>query len=213
MTQVPAIYRDTLDAFVAALANSPTALMKFKKTKYFISTSEVALGTNFVAYCADWQRGWAKFVDGELVDKKVGRVADKFVVVERDELDDRDPINWSKDEDGVPIDPWTRQDYLPLENCETGERCLFVTSSFGGRIGIEILCQQYTRRMAKGVFGLPTVRLSTGAFHTKRYGEITRPISQCCPGRTTLPSRSFRQKATPEASRNMIRRTPDSIRC
>src|SRR5262245_15808391 len=142
-SSLPAVYQDTLQAFTEALANSPTPLLKFKKTKYFIATSEVALGTTFIAYCGDWTRGCCKFIDGKLVEKRIGRVADRFEPCERDELDDRDPINWSKDEDGKPVAPWTRQDYLPMENVETGERCLFVTSSFGGRITIEILCQKY----------------------------------------------------------------------
>jgi hypothetical protein len=170
--QLPAEYRDYTQAFLDALAASPVPLLKFKKGKYFVQDVEVPLGSKFIAYCGDWVRGWVKFVDGELVDKKIGRVADRFVVPERDELDDRDPINWSKDDDGEPIDPWVRQDYLPLESSDSGERFLFVTSSFGGRIGVEILCQRWVRNITKG---RPTIKLEVGEFSTKRYPRIPRP--------------------------------------
>src|SRR5262245_7103691 len=175
---MPTEWQDLADAYFQALSESPTPLLKFKKTKFVIHDTEVPLGTKFLAYCGDWQRGWVKFVDGELIEKKIGRVADRFIVLERDELDDLDPINWSRDDDNKPIDPWCRQDYLPLEDVESGERLVFVTSSFGGRIAVEILCGKFARANIDGGGGSPIIKLATGVFHTKKYGEIMRPDFQ-----------------------------------
>jgi hypothetical protein len=164
------------DAFREALADSPTPLVKFKKDKFVTAgDAELPLGAQFVAYCADWQRGWVKFVDGELVEKRIGRVADRFKVPERDELGDLEKSLWDKDDDGVPQDPWSFQHYLPLENITTGERFVFVSSSVGGGIGVEMLCDKWARRLSSGLFGLPTVKLATGEFRTKKYGAVKRP--------------------------------------
>jgi hypothetical protein len=164
------------DAFREALADSPTPLIKFKKDKYVTAgDAELPLGTQFVAYCADWQRGWVKFVDGELVEKRIGRVADRFHPLERDELGDLDKTLWDKDDDGVPQSPWSFQHYLPLENIETGERVVFVSSSVGGGISVETLCAKWARRLDRGLSGLPIVKLAIGEFRTKRYGAVKRP--------------------------------------
>jgi hypothetical protein len=169
---LPAGYKDAARAFLDALAAAPVPLLKFKKTKFVVRDTEVPLGTEFIAYLHDWARGWVKFMDDELVDKKIGRVIDRFSVPERDELGDADEELWERGDDGKPRDPWVRQDYLPLENAETGEHLVFVTPSFGGRIAIEALAQRFARNVGKG---LPRVKLATGMFHTKKFGEITRP--------------------------------------
>ena len=82
---------------------------------------------------ADWTRGWVKFKRGELVERRVGRVADGFVVPKREELDDTDSSAWEIDTRGEPQDPWSQQSYLPLEDLETNEILTFVSGSLGGR--------------------------------------------------------------------------------
>ena len=170
--KLPAELRDAARRVLEAAAEAPVPLLKFIKTKFVSQNVEVPLGTQFIAYASDWTRGWVKFVDGELVDKRIGRVTDGFRPVERDELGDIDSSLWEKDGDGRPKDPWTLQQYLPLENVETGEQCVFVTSSIGGRIAIEKLCQKWARQPERGQ---PLIKLATAPFRTKKYGEISRP--------------------------------------
>jgi hypothetical protein len=169
---------DEVQNILERATSGPVPLLKYKKTKYLLRDLEIPLGTRFYAYCGDWQNGWAKFVGDERVDKgeRMGRVADKFYPAERYELGDEDESEWEVDDEGTPRDPWTRQDLLPIENVETGERLLFVTQSFGGRIAIESLCARWGREVKKGVDrGLPIIRLATSTFSTKKYGEIMRP--------------------------------------
>jgi hypothetical protein len=190
------------DAFHEALADSPTPLLKFKKDRYVISGDvEVPLGTKFLAYCADWQRGWCKFVDGELVEKRIGRVADRFHPPERDELGDLDESLWEKDDDGVPQDPWSFQHYLPLENVATGERLVFVSSSIGGGIGVQILCDKWHRRLYRGLIGLPTVKLAIGKFKTKKYGAVPRPEFEVVSWEDDMPPAAVSKKVPPVADR------------
>jgi hypothetical protein len=176
MTNLPSKPKTAIELILEAASRGPTPLLKFKKEKYEVGDKEIPLGTRFLAYCKDWRKGWIKFVGDEKVDERIGRVADGFNPCERDELGDTDREEWDRDDDGKARDPWVFQQYLPLENVETGERFLFVTSSTGGGIGVELLCQRWARDIQKGAHcGLPVVKLGTGTFHTKKFGSIKRP--------------------------------------
>jgi hypothetical protein len=171
---VPAEWSELAENMLDRLSQGPQPLLKFVKGKYYVQGNEVPLGTQFVAYVADYQIGSVKFVNDQIVDKDIGRVADKFVPKERAELDDHDMIG-KKDADGNSLDPWTKQLYLPVENVENGERFLFVSSSVGGEISVNILSSLWARRVLKGKRGLPTVELRVGDYFTKKYGRIIRP--------------------------------------
>jgi hypothetical protein len=128
----------------------------------------VELGTQFIAYCHDWRKGWAKFSADAKLDEKMGRVGEGFHPPERDELGDMDETDWGLDDEGDPKDPWVFQHQLPIENVESGERYLFITSSVGGEIAIEILCTRWAREIKKGTHhGLPIIHPATSTFHTK----------------------------------------------
>jgi hypothetical protein len=176
MTSVPAKAKTALELIYEAASQGPTPLLKFKKTKFEVGDQEVPLGTTFLAYCEDWRQGWVKFIGEEKVDERIGRVADGFCPPERDELGDTDQEEWEADDDGKLKDPWVFQTYLPLENVKTGERYLFVSSSAGGKIGVEILQARWSRDIKNGIHrGLPIIKLATGTFSTKKYGAIVRP--------------------------------------
>src|SRR5262249_10426666 len=171
---VPATLNNRAVANIAKAANegSNARFLKFKKTKFLCGDDQIPLGREYIADATDWRRGWMKFRDGEVADQRIGRIADGFKAPERDELGDLDQAQWETGSDGKPRDPWVLQDLLPLEDAETGERYIFVTSSFGGRIAGEALCKRWARNANKG---LPTVKLATAEFTTKAYGAITRP--------------------------------------
>jgi hypothetical protein len=146
-------------------------LLRFKKGKYLVGDDEVALGREYIAYPLDWTRGWVKWQQGGIVAERLGRVADGFLPPERDELGDNDKSTW---EDGN--DPWALQNMLPLEDAETGEFLVFVSSSFGGKLAVEKLCNRVARDLKAGRDrGLPTIGLAVSQFSTKGFGEVQRP--------------------------------------
>jgi hypothetical protein len=186
-------------------SKGPTPFLKFRKDKFIVGKdTTVPLGTRFIAYPGDWRRGWAKFVGDQKIDEKICRVADDPTVLGRDELGDLDQSEWEIDEDGEPKDPWTFQHYVPLENAKTGERFLFVTSSTGGQIGVEILCNQWGKNNSKGLRkGLPTIELALGEFHTKKFGAVKRPdfriIGWENDGNVVVPMKDITPKAPSDA--------------
>jgi hypothetical protein len=67
------------------------------------------------------------------------------------------------------------QNILPMDDLETGEYMIFVTSSVGGKIAVEALCNSVVRAYKKGnQSGLPIIKLDTKPFTTK-YGTKPRP--------------------------------------
>jgi hypothetical protein len=149
-------------------------LLRFVTGKYKIGEDEIAAGREYVVFPMEWTRGWTKWHDGQIVagSERLGKVAAGFVPCEREELGDTDPSQW-EDEDS---DPWQMQNMLPLEDAETGEFVVFVSSSFGGKMAIEKLCNRVARDLNAGRnLGNPTIKLGIAEFSTKKYGKVSRP--------------------------------------
>ena len=151
-------------------------ILKFKKGEYFIGEEEIALGTEYLAHVVGWTKCWIKFVDGEVVERKIYPVAKGAKPPEREDLDDLDESKWEQGLDGKPADSWVYQYLLPLENRSSGELVIFVTSSFGGRRAVADLCQLYTRRMQKFGGGQPIIKLAKADMPTKKFGKVPRPL-------------------------------------
>jgi len=150
-------------------------LLKFVKGKYKVMDDEVPLGTEFIAHAPQLTFSWVKFVGNKVVDRRLGRAADRFVPPEREELGDNDQSKWEI-RDGELKDPWSFQHLLPLENPETGELLVFTTSSIGGQISTEELVRVYAQRLRrKGSRALPIVRLAVTQMKTKKFGDVARP--------------------------------------
>ena len=124
-------------------------LLKFKKGGYFIGEELVPLATEYIAHAIGWTKCWIKFVDDEVAERKVYRVALGERPPERENLDDLDQDNWPDGIDGKPADPWSLQYLLPLEKLSDGEVVIFTTSSFGGRRAVAELCAAYASAQQK----------------------------------------------------------------
>jgi hypothetical protein len=148
-------------------------LLKFVKGKYEVGDDEVPLGTQFVAHIDQLARGYVKFLDGQVADRRIGMVADGYKLPPREELGDLDETRWEKDSQGKPRDPWVVQWYLALTRVETGELLTFVTGSKGGISAIGALCRVYARKYGIGV--LPIVALRVRSYKHKLFGRIETP--------------------------------------
>jgi hypothetical protein len=150
-------------------------ILKFAKGKYYLGDDEVAINSEMVAHIEQLARGWVKFKDGELVDRRIGKVIDGFSPPPREELDDTDSSKWEKNDRGEPKDPWVAQSYLPLETPETGEVVVFVTGSAGGMGAIGALVRTASRHLQKGP---PLIQLGVRSYKHKQYGRIENPDFQ-----------------------------------
>jgi hypothetical protein len=151
-------------------------MLKFKKGDYFIGEELVPLGTKYIAHAIGWTKCWIKFLDGEVADRRVYRIALGEQPPEREDLDDLDRDSWPEGVDGNPADPWTFQYLIPLERISDGEVVIFTTSSFGGRRAVADLCGAYAKRTTKKAgCGQPVIRLAKAEMPTKKFGKVPRP--------------------------------------
>ena len=58
-------------------------ILKFQKGKYFVGDDEIAVNSELIAHVTQLARGWVKFKNGELVDRRIGKVVDGFVAPQR----------------------------------------------------------------------------------------------------------------------------------
>jgi hypothetical protein len=164
-----------LRTFSARHKKTP-ASRSFSSSEYSIGEELVPLGTEFIAHAIGWTKSWIKFVDDEVVDRKVYRVALGERPPEREDLDDLEKDNWPEGIDGKPADPWSLQYLLPLEKTSDGEVVIFTTSSFGGRQAVADLCKAYAKRAEKNAScGQPIVKLAKTEMPTKKFGWVPRP--------------------------------------
>jgi hypothetical protein len=118
MTQEMIAYRTEIENIKTAAEEDAgfEKILKFKKGDYLIGEDPVSLGTEYIAHAIGWTKCWIKFVNGEVAERKIYRVAHGEKPPERDELDDQDESQWKVGIDGKPADPWVFQYLLPLED-------------------------------------------------------------------------------------------------
>jgi hypothetical protein len=174
--QLPTLNDEAVDVILRETARS-NPMLRFKEGHYFIGEDKIELGHEYIADTMSWTRGWVKWEDGLIVETRMDLVADGKPMPARDELGDTDEALWEKDErTGEPCDPWQQQHILPLEDPESGEYLIFVTSSVGGRIAVEKLCNFVGRNYKqKRQSGLPVIKLGVKDMPTKFGGTKPRP--------------------------------------
>jgi hypothetical protein len=161
-----------LDKFIGA------PLLKFTKQGEFAISDidNIPDGTRCVAHADEIDLGWVKWVDGRPEDRRVGRVADKFVPPKRDDLGDNDPQQWELQDDGTRRDVWQFQMSVPITRLDNQETYRFTTGSKGGLACIGKLTRTYGRRVSdEKVPGLPIVELKADHYKHRTYGKIFTP--------------------------------------
>lgn len=178
MNEIAKISSEAANIAEAAMADAGfQKMLKFKKGVYICDGQEVPLGTKMIAHALAWTKTWIKFVNQQVVDRKIYRIAAGDRAVDRDQLGDLDTKAWSMGINGLPADPWVLQYLVPMEERETEEVMIFVTSSYGGHRAVADLCSQYARKVQKipGT-GQPLIRLAKTMMPTKNFGDVPRPL-------------------------------------
>jgi hypothetical protein len=154
-------------------------IIKYSDRQYMIGADrdEVPLGTrkiflSTVHYWQPWiwdeEAGQAK--PGKPVIRKPGER-----LPERDELEPAydDQSQW-RTFNGQPQDPWQETRAVLLEDPDTGEQCVFVTNSGGGRSAVMDLCSEIQRMRQASPSARPIIELRWANMDTK-YGMKTKP--------------------------------------
>jgi hypothetical protein len=173
-SNVPATFETELDNLAAA-TKGHEKLLKFVKGEYWIMDDEVPLGTEYIAHASKLAFSWIKFVGDTVAERKAWLATDGVRPSEREELGDLDQSQWEV-KNGEAKDPWTYQRLMPFENAETGEVVIFTSSSFGGKIALDALVQEFLNHAKRNRSrALPIIRLAVSQMKTKSFGDVARP--------------------------------------
>jgi hypothetical protein len=148
-------------------------LLKFNKGEWLIGEDTVSDGTEYIAFIDEVARGWIKFEDGSVTDRRIVKVAAGHPP-KREELGDIDSSQWEISDDGKPRDPYVFQWLLPMSPVEAeGDLTVYATASKGGIGAIGLLCKVYGRSQRNGL--LPIVALKITSYKHPVYGKVLKP--------------------------------------
>jgi hypothetical protein len=148
-------------------------ILKFVKGEWQIGEETVPEGTEYICFIDELARGWIKFEDQAVTDRRIVKVATGHPP-KREELGDDDPSQWEVGDDGKPRDPWVMQWMLPMTPVEAeGDLTVFAASSKGGIGAIGTLCRVYGRSRRNGL--LPIVALKCASYKHPQYGKVLKP--------------------------------------
>ena len=151
--------------------------LKFTKDGDFAisDTETIPPGTRCIAHVDQLEFGWTKWQDNQPVERRSGRVADRYRPASRAELGDLDESKWEIQPDGTRRDPWQFGATLPVTRLDTNETFDFVTGSKGGLRAVGMLSRAYGKRADKQPKSLPIVELQPDHYKHKQYGKIYVP--------------------------------------
>src|SRR5262249_742715 len=76
------------NAYLEDGGDSIGEMLRFVKGKWRIGDEIIPLGTRYIAYVPQSLKGWVRFENGKPTDRRVGKVAERFQMPEREELGD-----------------------------------------------------------------------------------------------------------------------------
>ena len=173
-TAPPTVQYDNPWLEAAAEAGSEFGkILKFVKGEWQIGEETVPEGSEYNCFIDELARGWIKFEDGSVTDRRIVKITAGHPP-SREELGDTDPSKWEIGEDGKAGDPWVMQWWLPMSPVEAeGDLTVFATSSKGGIGAIGLLCKVYGRSPRNGL--LPIVALKCASYKHPQYGKVLKP--------------------------------------
>lgn len=156
-------------------------LLKFSKFGEYragIDNEEIPLGTELVAYMPSLATGYVRWENGSPAQAEMGYVGEGFVPPKRNDLGWNDSSEWSKDDRGVPRDPWQFTNSIIFIDLSKKALLTFNTGSKGGLGAVGGLSKIYGRHVKTAPRELPTIRLGVDSYphKIKSYGEIRFPV-------------------------------------
>lgn len=148
-------------------------LIRFSDWRWQRGKEQVPMpeGTQLVA--TNMVTAWVKWSDGKPSETRVREPGQRLL--DREELGDNDPADWSDGPDGKPRDPWQLTRFVHMISPTTAESYTFSTSSWGGREAVLNLSDAIERMRSVHAGAVPVVELGAAPMQT-RYGKKSKPV-------------------------------------
>lgn len=156
-------------------------LLKFSKFGEYragVDNEEIPIGTELIAYMPSFAAGYVRWENGSPAEAQMGYVGEGFIPPKRNDLGWNDSSEWSKDDRGVPRDPWQFTNSLIFIDFSKEALFTYNASSKGGLGALGGLSKIYGRHIKTHPRELPTVKLGVDSYphKVKAYGEIRFPV-------------------------------------
>ena len=156
-------------------------ILKYVKGDWEEGADKVPVSANkaLVAVMGTLTVGHLKWLDGKVVDQRMGLVADGFHPAPRHELDDYDSSTWPVDKkDGPRIDPWSPTALLVLiAAAEPHDVMTFSTSTAGGQSALGALCAAHAQSTEEtGEYPVVTLGSDSYLHKDREVGRVKVPV-------------------------------------
>jgi hypothetical protein len=133
-------------------------------------------GARLVARMDKLMSGWRKWVNRQVVDARLGMVADGYEPPRRSDLGDTDENLWPVDDDGVPTDCWQFSFFLQfVDPSDSSIKYIWVAATHGAQKEIGAMSQAYADKRKHSPNALPLVELSSDFYRHRKYGRVDTP--------------------------------------
>jgi hypothetical protein len=154
--------------------------MKYSKEGTYMvgDNEEIAKGTRVIARASETEYGWTRWDNNAPVDKRWGRMVDRFIPPAECDLPDNEPI---KQPDGSFKKPWQFSMGCPMtilgKDGSPSETYAFITPSKGGLNAMRGLTRALGRRRYQGKPGEPICELDGDKYwHRTHNSWVNYPI-------------------------------------
>jgi hypothetical protein len=128
-----------------------------------------------VVNMASFKKGLQCWIGKQLVDSKMGLVADGFIPPRWEDLGHTDESQWEIDNYGNPRNPWQETETVELADPKTRELFTFTTNSSGGLKATKKLCLDYARERHQYPDAWPVIELNINIWKSSTYGPMKDP--------------------------------------
>jgi hypothetical protein len=166
----------------AARANTKAFLMGsallFKKGAWLLGSDKTKIpdGTKYIALMNLASEGYLRWnEDKTATHRDVGKIAEGWVLPDKETLPDRDPEKWPIGLNGRKEDPWRRCCYLPLVTLDGETIATFATNTSTGVSAFWKFVERYAWLGRKHLGKFPVIQIEASGYEDKRYGWVDTP--------------------------------------
>ena len=134
---------------------------------------EVPVGTEYVAFLHETQKGFIKFNEGGPPDVRMIRICEDAEIPKRETLGDRDQRSWPVGLNGDKQDPWKEQYAIPLARHDAGgELFIYIARGSVAMNSVSSLLGNWRWHPKRQAGLIPVVKVENGTYPSKRFGGL-----------------------------------------
>jgi hypothetical protein len=123
-------------------------------------------------------KGWIRFHDQKVAERRVGFVAERFKAPPRDELGYNDESEWQTNDEGEAQDPWTQTVDFPavLVGETENKKVKIAGTSRAWQVCMSALFSEFSKGSKQNPGKVPLINLGRGTYNHRTRGPTKVPV-------------------------------------